>query len=102
MILVGGANIYPAEIEAELEAHPAVRSAVVVGIQDDDLGNLLHAVVYTGQDHVTPEELTSFLRGRLARSKVPSGYSFADHHLRGEDGKVRRSDVAAWVARNAV
>eukprot|EP00930_Biecheleria_cincta_P015652 TRINITY_DN12986_c0_g1_i1.p1 TRINITY_DN12986_c0_g1~~TRINITY_DN12986_c0_g1_i1.p1 ORF type:complete len:847 (+),score=134.20 TRINITY_DN12986_c0_g1_i1:70-2610(+) len=97
MILIGGANVYPAEIEAELEAHPAVKSAVVIGVPDDDLGNILHAVVYTGQDQTTPEELTGFLKGRLARSKVPTGFTFTDQHLRGEDGKVRRSEVAAKI-----
>jgi acetyl-CoA acetyltransferase family protein len=97
MILVGGVNIYPAEIEAALEAHPAVRSAVVVGVQDDDLGNALHAVVYSGQDKITVEELTDFLKDGLARFKVPASFSFVDYHLRGEDGKCRRSEVAAMV-----
>lgn len=97
MILIGGQNVYPAEIEAELEAHPAVKSCVVVGLPDDDLGNILHAVVFTGEDKATPEELAGFLKDRLARAKVPAGFTFADQHLRGEDGKVRRSEVASKI-----
>ena len=45
MILAGGANIYPAEIEAALDAHPAVGSSCVIGLPDDDLGNRIHAIV---------------------------------------------------------
>lgn len=45
MILVGGSNVYPAEIEAALEEHDAVQSCAVIGIPDDDLGNKIHAIV---------------------------------------------------------
>ena len=66
-------------------------------MQDDDLGNALHAVVFSGQDQITVEELTGFLKDGLASFKVPASFSFVDYHLRGEDGKVRRSEVAAMV-----
>ena len=45
MILVGGANVYPAEVEAALDAHAAVRSSAVIGLPDDDLGSRIHAIV---------------------------------------------------------
>ena len=45
MILVGGANVYPAEIEGALEEHPKVHSACVIGLPDDDLGNRVHAII---------------------------------------------------------
>jgi len=45
MILVGGSNVYPAEIEAALEEHPAVQSCAVIGLPDDDMGNVVHAIV---------------------------------------------------------
>merc|ERR1712232_70527 len=48
MVLVAGTNIYPAEVEGVLERHPAIKSAVVVGVPDEDMGQVLHAVVYTG------------------------------------------------------
>ena len=45
MILSGGANVYPAEIEGAIDAHPAVRSSAVIGLPDDDLGQRVHAIV---------------------------------------------------------
>ena len=45
MILVGGANVYPAEVEAALDAHAAVRSSAVIGLPDEDLGSRIHAIV---------------------------------------------------------
>lgn len=98
MVLIGGQNIYPAEVEAALEQHPAVKSAVVVGTHDDDLGNALHAVVYAGSENVTAEELRGFLTGHLSRHKIPKGFTFSEQHVRGLDGKVRRSEIAALVA----
>lgn len=98
MVLVGGTNIYPAEVEAALEQHPAVKSCAVVGVPHPDLGQVLHGVVYTGEDKVTAEELQLFLGERLERKKIPRAFSWWTEHVRGEDGKVRRSQVAAWVA----
>jgi len=97
MVLIAGQNIYPAEVEAALEENNSVKSAVVVGVPDADLGNVLHAVVYTGEDKVTPEDLHDFLKDRLQRNKIPRAFSFADSHVRGDDGKVRRSEIASWV-----
>merc|ERR1719356_309906 len=97
MVLVGGVNVYPAEVEAALEAHPAVKSCVVVGVPDQDMGQVLHGVVFTGGDTVTGDELRLFLEERLDKKKVPRTWTWASEHLRGDDGKARRSDVAAWV-----
>ncbi|HEU5480810.1 MAG TPA: AMP-binding protein, partial [Candidatus Tumulicola sp.] len=72
MILSGGANIYPAEIEAALDEHPRVRSCAVIGLPDDDLGNRVHAIVHT--DDGTPiavDELRTHLAERLVRYKIP-------------------------------
>jgi bile acid-coenzyme A ligase len=95
MVIIGGANIYPAEVEAVLESHPAVKSAVVVGMPDEDKGKVLHAVVQAEPEAVTSEELQSFTKERLSGLKVPKGFTFAKHYLRGDDGKVRRSQIAA-------
>jgi len=92
MILAGGANIYPAEVEAALEEHPAVRGSVVVGLPDDDLGQRVHAIVEV--DHpgaVDEEDLRSFLATRLVRYKIPRTFEFVDELLRDDAGKVRRS-----------
>ena len=94
MILVGGANVYPAEVEAALEAHPAVSSAVVIGLPDPDLGNRVHAIVHTTAP-VTDDELAAHTRTRLAPHKQPHTFERSDHPLRDDAGKVRRSALRA-------
>lgn len=92
MVLVGGVNVYPAEVEATLEAHPAVESACVVGLPDDDLGNRLHAVVHLTAP-LTDGELTAYLGQRLAPHKRPRSFERSEHPVRDDAGKVRRSAV---------
>ena len=94
MILVGGANVYPAEIEAALDEHPQVASSCVIGIPDDEYGNLVHAIVQASGP-VTPAELDAFLADRLTKYKRPRRYEFVAEPLRGDDGKVRRSALRA-------
>lgn len=92
MILSGGANIYPAEVEAALNEHPAVQSCAVIGLSDDDLGQAVHAVMHLTADTVVPtdEELRAFLCERLTRYKVPRSYEWASEPVRDDAGKVRR------------
>jgi bile acid-coenzyme A ligase len=90
MILVGGSNVYPAEIEAALEEHPAVQSVAVIGLPDDDLGNRIHAIVQA-KGAVTPDELKAHLADRLVSYKQPRSYELVDEPLRDDAGKVRRS-----------
>ncbi|MGZ6954177.1 MAG: AMP-binding protein [Acidimicrobiia bacterium] len=92
MILAGGANVYPAEIEAALDAHPAVGSSCVIGLPDDDLGNRIHAIVQATAP-VEVDELREHLADRLVRYKMPRTFEFVDEPLRDDAGKVRRS---AW------
>lgn len=92
MVLVGGVNVYPAEVEAALDGHPAVESSCVVGLPDDDLGNRLHMVVHVSRD-IGDDELHEFLAARLAPYKRPRSFSRSDLPLRDEAGKVRRSAV---------
>ena len=94
MILVGGANVYPAEIEAALEEHPKVTSSCAIGLPDDDYGNIIHAILQTVEP-VSIGELDEFLRSRLAKYKLPRSYEFVAEALRGDDGKVRRSALRA-------
>jgi bile acid-coenzyme A ligase len=93
MILTGGANVYPAEVEAALAEHPAVRSAAVIGLPDDDLGNRVHAVVEADPGDVTGDELLAFVGERLARYKVPRTVELVDQPLRDDAGKVRRGEL---------
>lgn len=98
MILSGGANIYPAEVEAALEAHPDVRAAAVIGLPDADLGQRVHAVVEplaSARASLTEDVLREFLSDVLVRYKTPRTFEFVDGPLRDEAGKVRRSALAA-------
>lgn len=94
MILVGGANVYPAEVEAALDEHPKVMSSCVVGLPDDDLGNVPHALVQLESD-VSDEELREYLFSRLVAYKIPRSFERVDEPLRDEAGKVRRSALRA-------
>jgi bile acid-coenzyme A ligase len=90
MVLVGGANVYPAEIEAALEEHPRVRSCAVIGLPDEDAGSRLHAIVQAEGD-LTPDELRVHLSERLVSYKLPRTFEFVTDPVRDDAGKVRRS-----------
>jgi bile acid-coenzyme A ligase len=94
MILVGGRNVYPAEIEAALEEHPAVRSSCAIGLPDEDLGQRIHALVELAWE-VSDAELLAHLRERLAAYKLPRSFERSERPLRDEAGKVRRSALRA-------
>jgi bile acid-coenzyme A ligase len=94
MILVGGANVYPAEVESALEEHPAVQSAVVIGLADDDLGKRPHALVHL-TTAVSDDDLRAHLAERLVRYKIPRSFERVEAPLRDDAGKVRRSALAA-------
>jgi bile acid-coenzyme A ligase len=97
MILSGGANIYPAEVEAAIDAFPAVRSSAVIGLPDEDLGNAVHAIVDApGADPDKAEAaLLNHLNERLVRYKVPRSIEFVTEPLRDDAGKVRRKQLRA-------
>jgi bile acid-coenzyme A ligase len=94
MLIVGGANVYPAEVEAALSEHPMVRSAVVIGLPDDDLGQVPHALLEL-EDVVDDEALREHLAERLASYKIPRSFERVREQLRDDAGKVRRSALAA-------
>ncbi len=94
MILSGGRNIYPAEVEAAVEAHPAVLSCAVIGLPDEDLGQRVHAIVESDRRENEPAleaELRAHLTERLVIYKLPRSFEFVDAPLRDDAGKVRRS-----------
>jgi len=97
MILAGGANIYPAEVEAALDEHPAIRSCAVIGLPDDDLGNRVHAVIELDPEagEVTDDELRAFLKERLVSYKIPRSFERVEGQVRDDAGKVRRSGLRA-------
>lgn len=95
MVISGGANIYPAEVEAAIEACPGVRSAAVIGLPDADLGSRVHALVDAPDGTVAETALLAFLRERLVTYKLPRTIEFVDAPLRDDAGKVRRKALRA-------
>ena len=94
MILSGGANIYPAEVEAAVDRHPEVHSCAVVGIDDEDLGQRIHAIVH-GSERLDIDDLRRHLDGEIVRYKIPRTFEIVDEPVRDDAGKVRRSLLAA-------
>ena len=90
MIVTGGANVYPAEIEAVIDAHPAVRSSAVIGLPDEDLGQRVHALV-DAPEGVDVEALRAHVAEQLVRTKVPRSFELVEGPLRDDAGKVRRA-----------
>jgi bile acid-coenzyme A ligase len=93
LIIAGGANVYPAEVEAAIDSHPAVLASVVVGLPDADLGQRIHAIVEVRAGGPAPgcEELRAFLAERLVSYKLPRSIEFTTERLRDDAGKARRS-----------
>ena len=90
MILHAGHNVYPAEVEAAIESHPAVHSSAVIGLPDEDGGQRIHAIVETAED-LTLDSLTNWLSDRLVRYKHPRSLECVRDALRDDAGKSRRS-----------
>jgi fatty-acyl-CoA synthase len=95
MFISGGVNVYPAEIEAELVAHPDVSDAAIVPRHDDTWGEVAIAfvVIRTGA-RLREEELSAYLAGRLAKYKLPRRYHFLDVLPRSPYGKVEKARLA--------
>jgi bile acid-coenzyme A ligase len=90
MILVGGANIYPAEVEAAIDAFPGVRSSAVIGLPDEDMGARLYAVVDRPDGPADPKAMEAHLAERLVRYKIPKQFEYVTEPVRDDAGKVRR------------
>jgi len=88
MVISGGVNIYPAEVENELLQHPAVGDVAVIGVPDPVWGERLVAVVVPARAEVRGEELAAWARGRLSSYKVPRQWEFVDELPRTPTGKV--------------
>ena len=94
MILSGGANIYPAEIEAAIDAFPGVRSSAVIGLPDEDMGQSVHAII-DAPTKIDDAALVHFLGDKLAPYKIPRSLEYVNEPLRDDAGKTRRSALLA-------
>ena len=92
MYVSGGENVFPAEIENALTDHPKIREAVVIGVPDDTWGTVGKAVVQ-GDESLTPEDLTAFLDGKLARFKHPKHLAFVEEFPYSGPSKIDREAV---------
>ena len=97
MIIRGGVNIYPAEIEAALLAHPDVAEAAVVGIDDAARGQVVAAFVTTTLDADT---LEAYCRDNLAPYKVPQTFTVLDELPKRSSGKVDKQVLANSTSRS--
>ena len=95
MIVSGGENVFPQEVEDCLITHESVREVAAVGVADEDYGQRLRAfVVRTGD--VSEDDLREHVKAHLARFKVPREIVFLDELPRNATGKVLKRDLAGW------
>ena len=92
MIVTGGANVFPAEVEAALQRHPQISDCAVIGLPDPDLVNRVHAIVHAAND-LDASDLRKWLRDQLVGYKIPRSFEFVSQSLRDEAGKLRRSQL---------
>jgi long-chain acyl-CoA synthetase len=92
LIISGGVNIYPAEVDAVLLQHPAVGDVATIGVPDEEWGEAVKAVVQPAEGVVATEELAAdlidFVRTRLAHFKCPRTVDFMDQLPREDTGKI--------------
>jgi fatty-acyl-CoA synthase len=94
MIISGGENIYPAEIEDQLLAHPDIVECAVIGVPDEKWGEVPRAVVVPREGgSLDPDEVLASLAGRLAKYKIPKSLVVADELPRTASGKLLKSRV---------
>ena len=98
MIIVGGENVFPREIEDVLTQHPAVEEAAVVGVPDASRGEVpLAFVQFKANEETTEAELRNFARQHLAGYKVPRQIRIVDEFPRGPTGKVAKRQLMEMV-----
>jgi fatty-acyl-CoA synthase len=97
MVISGGVNVYPAEVEGVLEAHPHVAEVAVVGVEDAEWGERVRAFVAVKSGESLDEgTLKVWCRERLAGPKVPRDFVFLDALPRNPTGKVLKRELRDW------
>ncbi|MTD12497.1 AMP-binding protein [Nakamurella sp. YIM 132087] len=98
MVIRGGENVYPAEVEQLLSTHPEVRQSAVIGLPDPHWGEVVAAIVQRAPgSEVTPESLRAFCKERLASFKVPGVWFFVDEFPVTATGKIQKFLLRAWA-----
>jgi long-chain acyl-CoA synthetase len=100
VIISGGTNIYPKDVEEVLYGHSAVAEAAVIGVPDETWGESVKAVVVRREGHdVTAEELIQYCRDRIASYKKPRGVEFVDALPKNPSGKILKRELRAAHSR---
>lgn len=103
MIVSGGENVYPAEVENAMSSHPAIQDVAVIGVPDDKWGEVVKAIVVPAADtEATEEELIAYARERLAGFKTPKSVDFTEELPRNPTGKILKKELRApfWEGRD--
>jgi acyl-CoA synthetase (AMP-forming)/AMP-acid ligase II len=93
MIVSGGENVYPGEVEELLSKHPKISDAAVIGVEDEDFGQRLKAFVVTSGGELSEDEVKKYVKEHLARYKVPREVEFLDELPRNATGKVLKREL---------
>ena len=94
MVIVGGFNCYPAEVEKALLQHPDIQDVAVTGVPDNRLGEVTHAHIVRNSD-ISAEEIIGWARNQMANYKVPRGVSFYTELPRNASGKILKYQLKA-------
>jgi len=94
LIIRGGYNVYPREVEEVLYEHPAVQEAAVIGVEDEKMGEEVGAaVVLKKGEEVSESDLRSFVKDQVASYKYPRKIWFADELPKGPTGKILKREI---------
>jgi long-chain acyl-CoA synthetase len=99
MIISGGSNVYPREIEEVLLTHPLVEECAVIGLYDSEWGETPYAFVVPGESSPTPAQLDELCLSQLARYKRPRGYRIVEELPKSAYGKVLKTELRKLVAK---
>ncbi len=99
MIITGGYNVYPVEVENTIASHPSVREVCVFGAPDEKWGDAVHAAVVPSGGHtITESEIHAWCRDKLAPFKIPKSVEIRDTVIRGATGKIlKRAERDRWI-----
>ena len=98
MIISGGLNVFPREIEEVLAAHPDIKECAVIGIEDDYWGEAVFAILVTNNNkNISDEDLKSFCGEKLAKYKLPKKYSYLEYLPRNAGGKILKTELRSMA-----